>query len=435
MIALRPPPAVLEIAEKLEDAGFEAWCVGGAIRDALLGHPDLDWDLATSATPVQVRELFGMRRTVPVGVEFGTVGVLDRAGTMHEVTTFRRDVRTDGRHAEVEFGVSLDDDLARRDFTINAIAYSPRRNEVRDPFDGQRDLARKLVRAVGDPEARMREDRLRALRAIRFAARFDFAIDPATRDAIAASAPFLGRLSPERVKQELDKTLEQVRCPSTAFAVWQSTGAFATLVPALASASPEALAVTDHLAQPGSAKRPARRAIRFAGLLLGLGAKAAEQVLVSLRASRHETQAVAVLIDRWHAHGQSIADALVAQQPIADVAVRRWVAGIGRLQIGSFMRLAAGVWHASRSRVTTVPTDRAARQLYRRMLRVALRDPIDLGSLAIDGDDLRRAGIPAGPGLGKILQALLTAVLEDPDRNTTDWLMREADRLHARLLS
>jgi len=125
----------------------------------------------------------------------------------------------------------------------------------------------------------------------------------------------------------------------------------------------------------------------------------------------------------------------VAQQPIADVAVRRWVAGIGRLQIGSLMRLAAGVWHAARARGTTVPSDRAARQFYLRMLRVALRDPIDLGSLAIDGDDLRRAGIPAGPGLGKILQALLTAVLEDPDRNTTDWLMREADRLHARLLS
>jgi len=211
MIVLTPPRTVLEIADALEDAGYEAWCVGGAIRDALLGHPDLDWDLATSATPVQVREVFGSRRTIPVGIDFGTVGVLDRAGTMHEVTTFRRDVRTDGRHAEVEFGVSLNDDLARRDFTINAIAYSPRRNEVRDPFDGRGDLARKLVRAVGDADARMREDRLRALRAIRFAARFGFTIDPPTYAAIEASAPFLRRLSPERVKQELDKTLEQVR--------------------------------------------------------------------------------------------------------------------------------------------------------------------------------------------------------------------------------
>src|SRR5437868_3008704 len=214
MPRLNPPPAVLEIAERLEKAGYEAWCVGGAIRDALLGHPHLDWDLATSATPEAVRELFGFKRTIPVGIAFGTVGVLDRSGGMHEVTTFRRDVRTDGRHAEVEFGVSLDDDLARRDFTINAIAYSPRRDELRDPFQGRRDLERRIVRAVGDADARMREDRLRALRAMRFAARFGFSIDHETLAAIRASAPFLGRLSAERVKQELDKTMEQVALPS-----------------------------------------------------------------------------------------------------------------------------------------------------------------------------------------------------------------------------
>jgi tRNA nucleotidyltransferase (CCA-adding enzyme) len=435
MIVLHPPPTVLEIANRLEEAGFEAWCVGGAIRDALLGHPDLDWDLATSATPAQVRELFGARRTIPVGVEFGTVGVLDRAGTMHEVTTFRRDVRTDGRHAEVEFGVSLDDDLARRDFTINAIAYSPRRNEIRDPFDGQGDLSRKLVRAVGDPQARMREDRLRALRAIRFAARFGFTIDPATRSAIETSAPFLGRLSPERVKQELDKTLEQVRCPSHALAIWQSSGAFATLVPALASASSEALEVVDYLALPGPSTRPARRATRFAGLFLTLGAAGASDVLISLRASRHETQAVATLISRWQLHGQSIADLLAAERTISDAEVRRLVAGIGRLQIGPFMRLASAVWHATRSRGSTAPAARATLSLYRRMLAVAFRDPIDLGSLVVDGDDLRRAGIPAGPGLGKILQALLAAVLESPDRNTADWLLGEAKRLHSQQTS
>src|SRR6478672_10219011 len=123
MNRLNPPPAVLEIAAKLEDAGFETWCVGGAIRDALLGHPHLDWDLATSAKPETIQKLF--RRTVPVGIEFGTVGVLDRHNVMHEVTTFRRDIKTDGRHAVVEFGASLDEDLARRDLTINAMAYSP----------------------------------------------------------------------------------------------------------------------------------------------------------------------------------------------------------------------------------------------------------------------------------------------------------------------
>jgi tRNA nucleotidyltransferase (CCA-adding enzyme) len=205
---LTPPPSVLRIVERLESRGHEAWCVGGAIRDALLGIRHLDWDIATSARPEQVQRLF--RRTVPVGIAFGTVGVLDDHGHLHEVTTFRRDVRTDGRHAEVEFGVSLDDDLARRDFTINAIAWSPTRQQLHDPFRGQRDLAHRLLRAVGDADARMREDRLRALRALRFAARFAFAIEPSTWDAIVASAPHLGRLSAERVKQELDKTLEQV---------------------------------------------------------------------------------------------------------------------------------------------------------------------------------------------------------------------------------
>ncbi|HEY4216912.1 MAG TPA: hypothetical protein VGM67_07230 [Gemmatimonadaceae bacterium] len=431
MNRLHPPTVVLEIADRLEDAGFETWCVGGAIRDALLGHPHLDWDLATSAHPMQVRELFGARRTIPIGIEFGTVGVLDRVGKMHEVTTFRRDVRTDGRHAEVEFGVSLDDDLARRDFTINAIAYSPRRQEVRDPFDGQRDLERKIVRAVGDPDARMSEDRLRALRAIRFAARLDFTIDDATRRAIVASAPFLGRLSPERVKQELDKTMEQVRCPSAALAEWQSTGAFGTLIPQLAAVDTTTFAVVDHLARPGMATRPARRTLRFAGLLASLGGAEATRVLTGLRASRQEIQLVGQLVDRWHVVGGELEAALANGNVPSDGQVRNWVAAIGRLQVGSFLRLASAVWSAARAAGRSVPTPAAVRVLYRRMQHSAFRDAIDLGSLAVDGDDLRRAGIPAGPGLGKILNALLAAVIEDPGRNAADWLLQEAKRLQS----
>lgn len=431
MQRLHPPAPVLEIAERLEEAGYEAWCVGGAIRDALLGHPHLDWDLATSATPDQVRALFGARRTIPVGIEFGTVGVLDRHNKMHEVTTFRRDVRTDGRHAEVEFGVALDDDLARRDFTINAIAYSPRHATVRDPFGGREDLERRIVRAVGDPDARMREDRLRALRAIRFAARFGFTIDDATRRAIEASAPFLGRLSPERVKQELDKTMEQVRRPSTALSLWKSTGAFATLIPPLARVSDEALTVPDFLAVPGNDARPARRVLRFAGLLASLDAKDATAVLVALRASKVEIQTVGALIERWHAVGNAMGAALEANGPIDDADVRRWVAAIGRLQIGAFMRLASAIWAARAAAGRAAPSAASVRRLYRRMRQSALRDPLDLGSLAVDGDDLRRAGIPAGPGLGKILQALLDAVVADPSRNTTDWLLQEGRRLHA----
>ena len=428
---LQPPPAVLEIAEQLERGGYEAWCVGGAIRDALLGHPHLDWDLATSATPTDVRSLFGGRRTIPVGIEFGTVGVLDRHGRMHEVTTFRRDVRTDGRHAEVEFGASLEEDLARRDFTINAIAFSPTRDEVRDPFGGGADLERGVVRAVGDAQARMREDRLRALRAIRFAARFGFVIDPPTLQAIADSAPFLSRLSPERVKQEMDKTMEQVREPSTAFRLWRSTGAFATLVPPLAQATDEALAVPDYLAMPGNPRRPARRAIRFAGLFASLSSHDAMALMADLRASRNESQTVTTLVELWNRYGESIAASLVSAASSSEAEVRRWVAGIGRLSVGSFLRLAMGIWAARRAHGTPAPSENAVRAMYRRMVRSAFHDAIDLGSLAIDGDDLRRAGIPAGPGLGKILQALLSAVIDDPSRNDADWLLQEAHRLQS----
>src|SRR3954466_15208588 len=229
---LDPPDTVRGIAKRLEEAGFETWCVGGAVRDALLGHPHLDWDLATAAKPPEVRKLF--KRTVPVGIEFGTIGVLDINNVMHEVTTFRRDVNTDGRHAVVEFGASLEEDLARRDFTINAIAYSPKLDEIRDPYNGRQDLERKVIRAVGDPWERMREDRLRALRAIRFGARFGFEIDPKTWTAIVESAPHLGRLSAERVKQEIEKTMEQVAAPGSAFDLWQRSGAFGTLIPSLA---------------------------------------------------------------------------------------------------------------------------------------------------------------------------------------------------------
>jgi tRNA nucleotidyltransferase (CCA-adding enzyme) len=427
---LHPPVAVLEIAQRLEAAGFEAWCVGGAIRDALLGHPHLDWDLATSATPTQVRELFGQRRTIPIGIEFGTVGVLDRDGLMHEVTTFRRDVRTDGRRAEVEFGVSLEQDLSRRDFTINAIAYSARLEEVRDPFGGREDLARGVVRAVGDPQARMREDRLRALRAIRFAARFDFRIDGPTLAAVADAAPFLGRLSPERVKQELEKTMDQVRCPSTALRLWRSTGAFATLIPRLAGASDEALAIPDHLARPGLRNRPARRSNRLAGLLVGLPAAEAVRVLTSLRCSRGEIQWVGALVDRWHAHGGEIERSLMTGQVPRDVEVRRWVAAIGRLHLGGFMRLAGAIWAVSRAAVPQgTPSGEPIRRLYRRMLRVAFHDVIDIGGLAIDGDDLRRIGISPGPAMGKILQALLALVLEDPACNRPAWLLDEAKRM------
>ena len=431
MQPLQPTKSVLDIARRLEAAGFEAWCVGGAIRDALLGGHPLDWDLATTATPKQVIDLFGRRKTIPVGIDFGTVSVLDGDGVPHEITTFRRDVRTDGRHAEVEFGVSLDDDLARRDFTINAIAYRPKTTELRDPFGGRADLAAKVVRAVGDAEQRMREDRLRALRAIRFASRFGFDIDPATRDAIDASAPFLTRLSAERVQQELVKTMEQVARPGSALRLWRESGALAVLVPALRGVDDVVLDTLDQLPRVGAGRNAPQRTVnRLAALFLDVPFADARRALSDLRVSKHQTSWAAAMAEGWQRLGRDMSAVLLAGPP-TDEQVRRWVARLGRLYSGPFLRVAAARWRAERAAGRHAPTDAAVRDLHRRMRRSLYRDPIALADLRIGGDELRELGIPAGPIYAKILQALLERVLEDPARNTPDALLAEVPRIAA----
>jgi tRNA nucleotidyltransferase (CCA-adding enzyme) len=422
-VRLVPPDAVLRIVAKLEKAGHEAWCVGGAVRDALLGQHHLDWDIATSARPEQVQRVFP--RTIPVGIQFGTVGVLDRAGTLHEVTTFRRDVRTDGRHAEVEFGASLDDDLARRDFTINAIAYSPSRNEVRDPFGGRRDLEQRIVRAVGDASARMREDRLRALRGIRFAARFGFVLEPATWRAIVDSAPHMRRLSAERVKQEIEKTIDQVARPGAAFTRWRDSGAFTTLVPALADATEGDFAVIDQVARPKNTRRSLRHLLRIVALFLPVPGTEVRRVLRDLRFSNVEVNNVARIIDAWHRLGGDVGAALADGVP-NDATIRRWVAATGRTQWTLFVRLADAVWRNARGSGIPAPAPSRIGAVYRRGVRIAYRDPIDIADLAVDGDDLRSAGVPAGPAIGKALAQLLARVIEDPSLNQRDALLRVA---------
>lgn len=450
---------MLEIASTLTHAGFETWCVGGAVRDALLGNVHLDWDLATSARPPEVQRLF--KRTIPVGIKFGTVGVVDRTGRMHEVTTFRRDFNADGRHSEVEFGVSLHDDLARRDFTINAMAWDPIGHRFEDPFGGRADLESRLIRAVGDPDARFHEDRLRALRAIRFASRFGFEIDPGTWGAIQRSAPHFGRLSAERVKQELDKTMEQVRRPSEALARWQSSGAFATLIPALAELPERYRLACDAMAMPGLSTRPFRRTLRFAALFAGLHAKTLRETLKALKFSNMETAAIISLAGNWnelgevisarllvgragHGAGTGPADPASAEGANAarrsavgqtdawhfpDRELRRWVAAIGRTRVAAFGRVATAIWWADRTLGQPAPTAVQARQLYRRLLTIAFRDPIEIGDLALDGDDLRRLGVSPGPMIGRVLQRLLTLVLDDPAGNSVDSLTAEVRRL------
>lgn len=435
-----PPEAVRELAATLERAGYEAWCVGGAVRDALLGHAHLDWDLATSAPPNDVRRVF--RRTVPVGIEFGTVGVFDRDGRMHEVTTFRRDVRTDGRHAEVEFGANLDDDLARRDFTINAIAYSPSRHELRDPFGGRDDLVRGVVRAVGNPRERMKEDRLRALRGLRFAGRFGFTIDDATWRAIAESASHLSRLSRERVKQEIEKTVEQVPIPSLTFRLWRDAGAFAELVPELARVSDVALEAIDAVCKPGTADTSAadrararadqRRLLRLALLFAELNPDEAERTLRELRFSNQQASQITHLVRGWHTLGSEMTAALAHDAQLAPAHVRRWAAATGRPAFPLLLRLAAARWAVLRARGILAPSSAATRRFYKQGVRTAYRDPIALADLAVDGDDLVAAGIAPSPALGQILAALRDAVLEDPGRNTRAELLALARTLSER---
>lgn len=393
--ALSIPPAVLDIARRLEEAGHETWCVGGAVRDNLLGIPNADFDLATAARPEQVQELF--RRTVPVGVEHGTVAVLDRDNRPHEVTTFRRDVTTDGRHAVVAFGVSVDEDLARRDFTINAIAYHPVRGEWRDPFDGAADLTRRLLRAVGDPSARFREDYLRILRLLRFAARFGFTIDPATWEAARASAAGLDQLSAERVREEWFRGLASAMKPSELARLWDEMGALRMWLPQLApgeghATAPDAFAVLDRFRD--------RDPVLLTSHLSG----DPEATLTRLKCSRAE-------VDR----GRRLA-ALRAEwpDPSSPASVRRWMSRAGG-GVEDLLAVAAaeGLHPGLEAAVTAVRKARA---------------PLTLADLAISGDDLIAAGIPRGPAIGATLRRLLDRVLEEPELNTKAALLRIATR-------
>jgi tRNA nucleotidyltransferase (CCA-adding enzyme) len=386
------PEEVLEIARRLEQAGHEAWCVGGALRDVLLGDPHSDYDLATSATPEEVQALF--RRTAAVGLKYGTVGVLDRRRTMHEVTTFRRDVSTDGRHAVVAYGVALDEDLARRDFTINAIAYHPLRHEWRDPFDGAADLERGVVRAVGDPVQRFREDYLRILRALRFAARFGFSIEPTTWEAARSAVPGLNQLSAERVRDEWFKGLRTARSLTELVSLWSSSGAAGVWLPEL---EPERLGSLPSAPVPST---QARDPVVFTVLLCAdpVG------VLRRLKASNAE-------IDR--------AAALVAGPPAPESgdepAVRRWLAQVGGAA-GDLVALAA-------IGAGDVPDWTAT------VRRVQQRgDPLTRSDLAVTGNDLLSLGA-TGPRVGEVLTRLLDRVLQDPSLNTRDTLLALAREL------
>ena len=381
------PDEVLRIARKLEEAGFETWCVGGAIRDNLLGLANHDFDLTTAAPPGDVRRLF--KRTVPVGVEHGTVAVLDREQHAHEVTTFRRDIKTDGRHAVVEFGVSLMDDLARRDFTINAIAYHPIRHEWRDPFRGADDLEAKLIRSVGDPNWRFQEDYLRILRALRFSARFQFRIHPRTVEAAKANVQGLAQLSAERVRDEWFKGIATAHRVSKLLQLWMDVGAVRIWLP--------------EIREKGEGRDPlgsVDKLPRDPVLITAWLASDPASLLTRLKASNKD-------IERGRAIGMW-RDKYPDPKHLPDV--RRWLSAVGEYA-DDLLALPP----APTSSLSLLPKVVAS-------IRAA-KDPLTVKDLAVTGDDLLAAGVRPGPEVGETLQRLLVDVLEDPTRNTRDRLL------------
>ncbi|MEP6572959.1 MAG: CCA tRNA nucleotidyltransferase [Gemmatimonadota bacterium] len=412
------PEDVLEIAKTLEHAGFEAWCVGGAVRDTLLGEANSDFDIATSAVPEKVRELF--RHTVPVGERFGTIAVRTRR-RHHEVTTFRHDVTTDGRHAVVAFGASLDDDLARRDFTINAIAYHPLRHEWRDPFAGAQDLERRLLRAVGVAGDRFREDYLRILRGLRFAARFGFAIEDETWNAMRRNADGLRQLSAERVRDEWFKGLRTAGSIPELVRLWWESGAAAVWIPELVRQVGAGVPAATTEGSPGVSSA-GRTDSLSGGIGTVTGTRASGEprdpvllttllclvpvtVLARLRASNAEIGRAASML----------AGPSEPESP-APIAVRRWLAAVGGAADDLIF-----LW-TMRHGIPPVWATMVAEIRHR-------GDPLTRKSLAVNGADLQAAGIPAGPELGTLLDRLLSLVVEDPSLNTRETLLARSHTL------
>jgi len=419
---LRPPEEVRRIARRLEEAGHSTWVVGGAVRDALAGLTPGDWDLTTAARPTEVRRLF--RRTVPIGIEHGTVGVLGKDGRLYEVTTFRRDVETFGRHAVVAFADTLEEDLERRDFTINAVASHPLTGEIRDPHGGESDLRARVLRTVGSAGERFAEDWLRVLRALRFAGRFGLTIAEETWRAAQDSADQLTELSAERVREELMKVLAG-RHPSAALELYRKSGVLAVLYPELAACVGVARGggedVWTHLLRVADALPPARANLRLAALLHDIGLpEAGELDHAAVGAARARALLKRLKCSNALTDGTTHLVAQHASFPPVDAPapeLRRWLRRVGAEYINDLFRLRLAhcrAYELDRSGVLRL------RERVRRMLRQSVA--LDVGDLAIGGAELRMLGIPPGPLYGEILRDLLEMVTDEPALNTREAL-------------
>ncbi len=416
-MSIRLPAYLTPLLALFAAAGERAYPVGGCVRDALRGEVPNDWDVAVTTPPAMTQRLCedAGYRVIPTGIKHGTVTVLlpchDGTRVPVECTTCRTEGEyTDGRHPDkVSFTGRIEDDLSRRDFTINAMALdipSPETGAlaVLDLFGGQADLAAGLVRCVGDPLTRFSEDALRMLRAVRFAVRLDFAIEPATLSAIRTLAPTLGRISRERIEAELHKILCGTT-PARGIDLLRETGLLPSVLPG--GLSPYGTAGLDTL--------PADYPLRLAALLWGLPQAAAESNLASLRLPGVTRKAVRRLI------------APCGLPTKATLAAARRL----RAQLGEH---AAGVLRLHLAHLSPDREDEASPAALADLLVLVCRseadgEPVTVGELAVNGHDLLALGFAPGEALRETLAALLALVWENPARNTRAYLLEEARRL------
>ena len=386
------PAGVRSVLERLISSGHEAWLVGGGVRDLLRGQDPKDWDIATDAVPEQVVKLF--RRVVPTGIAHGTVTVLVPGGQV-EVTTFRAEsAYLDGRRPEsVAFHRDLVADLARRDFTINALAFDPVGSRFRDPFGGQEDLARRRVRCVGVAAERFGEDGLRPLRAVRFATVLEFALDPETEAAIPGALPVFDKVALERRRDELLKLL---LAPGVVrgLELLRRTGLLQRLLPELdEQGDPERIARVDRAA-------PVLE-VRLAALLMGL--TQVESALDRLRLPANVVETVRALL------GHPLPP---EASTWSDAELRRWLVRLGPER----WELARGLARASGADPDGALGERLA-------AIVAARPPLSAKDLALNGTQIMKSlGIGPSPAVGEATRFLLEAVLDRPELNTPEHL-------------
>ena len=408
-------PGAAALLDTLHAAGYAAYTVGGCVRDSLLGRTAHDWDLCTSALPQQVMELFGAEQCIPTGLQHGTV-TIKYGGQLYETTTFRTEGSyTDGRHPDaVQFVPDVREDLARRDFTINAMAYNEAEGLV-DPFGGQKDLQNGLLRAVGEPQQRFTEDALRILRLYRFAARFGFALDAATARAARQLAPHLDCISAERIQEELAKLLA---APQPA--AYLEPAVLAVVLPELTPESLTAAKPVVDACPAGEENLP----VRWAALLRSLGESATRRVLKRLRCSNACIEETAVLVRETAGEGvcRSFSEEKASAHP-GDIHIRQLLGRYGLCTVERLCALCAALQPQNASDCALAA--QRARQL--EADGVCCR----VSQLAVNGRDLMTAGIPAGPALRRVLEALLDGVIRAEYPNEKPALLAAAQKISA----